>query len=100
MKTTLAISPGAATLALAGCIHDSDFGYGRPNGGDRQEARRACIEVARERGYRSVDVDSIDREGKDEWRVMMSGRDEGRDHRLRCDYQDRSNRARLTQVTR
>ena len=99
MKHTGALTLATAIFALAGCVHDYDEPGYRPSD-DRAEARRACIELACDRGYRSVDVDSIDREGRDEWTVMLRGRDEGRNHRLRCEYQDRANRARLTELTR
>jgi hypothetical protein len=95
MKTTLAISLGAAAFALAGCIHDLDFDDGRRDE-ERAEARRACVEVARDRGFQSIDVDSVQREARNRWRVIMRGRDEGRDRTLPCVYNERSNEAHLT----
>jgi hypothetical protein len=100
MKRTFALILAAAAFAFSGCVYNGrpDWDQNRPD--NRAEARRACVELARDRGFRQVDVDSVEREGRGEWRVMMSATDRGRDQRLRCDYEDRGNRARLTQLTR
>jgi hypothetical protein len=57
------------------------------------------MELARDRGYRNIDVESIDREGQDEWRVIMRGRRDGSggDVTVRCLYNARSNRGRLVE---
>ena len=103
MKKKTVVMAGLVALSLASCDaidRDRDRrDYRQDARDDRQEARRGCTELARDRGYRNVDVESIEREGRDEWRVVMRGRREGSGGELtiRCQYDDRSNRGRLTQ---
>jgi hypothetical protein len=94
-KTTL-VTAALVALSLASC-EAIDRGRDRDRRDDRQEARRNCMELARDRGYRDVEVESIDREGRDDWRVIMRGRRGGSsgDVTVRCMYDDRSNRGRL-----
>jgi hypothetical protein len=96
MKKKTMVMAGLVALSLVSC-EAIDRGGGRRD--DRQEARRECMELARDKGYRSVDVESIEREGNDEWRVLMRGRREGGGGELnvRCLYNDRSNRGRLAE---
>jgi hypothetical protein len=95
-KKTVAMAALVA-LSLASCeAIDRD----RDRRDDRQEARRGCMELARDRGYRNLDVESIEREGRDEWRVVMRGRREGGggEQTVRCLYNDRANRGRLAEA--
>ena len=102
MKKKTVVMAGLLALSLAGCetidrAHDRDRARDRPQ--DRQEARRECLELARDRGYSNADVESIEREGQDEWRVVMRGiRDGGsRELTVRCLYNVLSNRGRLAE---
>ena len=95
MKKKTVVMAGLVALSLASCE-----AIDRPRGrrDDRQEARRGCMELARDRGYRDLDVEAVEREGRDEWRVVMRGRrDGGRELTVRCMYDDRSNRGRLAE---
>ena len=96
MKKTTVVMAGFVALSLASC---EAIDRPRDRRDDRQEARRGCMELARDRGYRNVDVESIEREGKDDWRVVMRGRREGGggEATVRCMYDDRSNRGRLAE---
>ena len=100
MKKKTVVMAGLVALSLASCeAIDRPRDRRDDRRDDRQEARRACMELARDRGYRNVDVESIEREGQDEWRVVMRGRREGGGGELtvRCLYNDRSNRGRLAE---
>ena len=99
MKDTL-IGISLCFLILAGCVvvpadfDDDDY---RP----RERARSECAEVAHDQGYRRVDVQSVRSINRDDWEVMMQGRDKsGRDARLRCEYDSRYRRTRVTRVDR
>lgn len=95
MKKTTVVTAALVALSLASC-EAIDRSRDRDRRDDRQEARRNCMELARDRGYRNIEVESIDREGRDDWRVIMRGRrDNGGDVTVRCLYDDRSNRGRL-----
>ena len=96
MKKKTVVIAGLVALSLASC---ETIDRPRDRRDDRQEARRECMELARDRGYRNIDVESIEREGRDEWRVFMRGRREGGGGELtvRCLYNDRSNRGRLAE---
>src|SRR5919108_6319581 len=98
MKKKTVVIAGLVALSLAGC-EAIDRDRGRDRRDDRQEARRECMELARDRGYRDLDVELIEREGRDEWRVVMRGRRDGggRELTVRCLYDDRSNRGRLAE---
>lgn len=96
MKKTTVVTAALVALSLASC-EAIDRARDRDRRDDRQEARRDCMELARDRGYRNIEVESIDREGRDDWRVIMRGRRDGNggDVTVRCLYNDRSNRGRL-----
>ena len=96
MKKKTVVMAGLVALSLASC---EAIDRSRDRRDDRQEARRECMELARDRGYRNIDVESIEREGRDDWRVIMRGRREGdgREVTVRCLYDDRSNRGRLSE---
>lgn len=57
------------------------------------EARRACVDRARETGHNVANVHSIEREGRGDFRVML--RIEGVGPLLRCDYDGQSGKADL-----
>jgi hypothetical protein len=98
MKKKTLVMAGLVALSLASC-ETIDRPRDRDRRDDRQEARRGCMELARDRGYRNLDVESIEREGRDEWRVVMRGRREGGGGELtvRCMYDDRANRGKLAE---
>lgn len=90
---------GMASVILSGCVivppdfDDDDY---RP----RERARSECTDEAHDRGYRRVEVRGVRSTGRNEWEVMMDGRESGRDVRLRCEYDARARRARVTRVDR
>ena len=56
-----------------------------------------AADEAHDRGYRRVEVQSVRSTGQLEWEVTMQARDRsGRDVRIRCQYDARNRRARLT----
>ena len=62
----------------------------------RRTAERECLRLGRDRGYRDMSIDSIDREGRsDEWMVVISEHVVGRNPTMRCVYNARTNRARV-----
>jgi len=77
---------------LIGCA-TGDVNYAGRNNVD--VARSRCVELAHATGYRDVAVDSIERDGDTEWRVRLVVRREGRDRRERCEYNARTDRARI-----
>jgi hypothetical protein len=89
------IGVGMVSLLLSGCVvpYDYDDDDYRP----RERARSECAEEAHDRGYRRVEVQSVKSSGRLEWEVTMQARDRsGRDVRIRCEYDARSRRARLS----
>jgi hypothetical protein len=94
------ISLGLFALALSGCVVPVDYDYDedyRP----RERARSECVEEAHDQGYRRVDVQTVRPTGRGEFDVDIQARDRnGRDVRLRCDYDARSRRARVSRVDR
>ena len=79
-------------LGLSGCA-TTDANYADRN--DIDSARSRCVELARSSGYRDVAVDSIERDGRAEWKVKLVVRKDGRDKKERCEYNARSNRVHL-----
>ena len=79
-------------VIFGGCA-TSDANYAGRN--DIDSARSRCIELARSTGYRDVAVDSIERDGRAEWKVGLVVRKDGRDRKERCDYNARTNRVHL-----
>ncbi len=94
------IGGGLFSLLLSGCIvvpPDYDEDDYRP----RERARSECAEEAHDQGYRRVDVQGVRSVGRGDWEVAIQGRDkQGRDARLRCAYDERSRRARVSRVDR
>ena len=59
-------------------------------------AERECRQLGRDRGYRDMSIDSVDREGRsDEWMVVISEHVAGPNPTIRCTYDARTNRARI-----
>jgi outer membrane lipoprotein SlyB len=61
----------------------------------RRAAERQCLELGRNRGLRNMSVQSVDREGRDEWMVVIAESVAGPNPTIRCAYNARTNRARL-----
>ena len=94
------ISAGMLSLVLSSCVvvppdyDDDDY---RP----RERARSECTEEAHEQGYRRIDINNVRAMGRNDWEVMMEARDRnGREARLRCEYDGRYRRVRLSRVDR
>ena len=93
------IGAGMFSLVLSGCVvvpPDFDEEDYRP----RERARSECAELAFDRGYRRIDIRAVRSTGRNDWEVMMEGREGGREVRLRCEYDARSRRARIERVDR
>lgn len=98
MKNKL-IGIGMFSLVLCGCVippGDYDEDDYRP----RERARSECVDEAHDRGYRRVEVRNVRSTSRTEWEVTMDGRQNNRDARLRCEYDARNRRARVTRVDR
>jgi hypothetical protein len=93
------LSVGVIALALSGCVASVD--YDDDDYRPRERARAECVEEAHDQGYRRVDIQDVRAERRGEWEVMMQARDRtGRDARLRCEYEWRNRRARVSRVDR
>ena len=89
MKRKL-VSVGIFSLVLSGCIHEAG---NRP----RERFSSECADQARTMGLRRVDVQPARPAGRDEWEAMIHATDQaGRDARLRCSYDERSQSRRVT----
>lgn len=90
---------GAFALVLSGCVIPVD--YDDDDYRPRERARSECVEEAHDQGYRRVDVQNMRTQGRGEFEVMMQAQDRSRrDVRLRCEYDARYRRARVTRVDR
>ena len=93
-------SCGLFSLALSACVVPVDYDYDndyRP----RERARSECVEEAHDQGYRRVDVLAVRARGRGEFDVDIQARDRiGRDTRLRCEYDARYRRARVSRMDR
>ncbi len=90
---------GAFALVLSGCVVPMD--YDDDDYRPRERARSECVDEAFDQGYRRADVQSVRSAGRGEWDVMIQARDRnGRDVRLRCEYDSRWRRARVSRVDR
>jgi len=82
-------------LVLSGCVvvpSDYDPDDYRP----RERARAECVDLAHDRGYRRIEVQTSRAVGRLEFEVALQARDRsGREVRLRCEYDARTRRARL-----
>ena len=93
------ISLGMLSFVLAGCVYPVD--YDDDDNRPRERARSECTDEAHDQGYRRVDVQNVRAQGRGEWDVTLQARDRnGRDARLRCEYDLRSRRARVSRVDR
>ena len=84
-------------LALSSCVIPVDYDEDayRP----RERGRSACVDEAHERGYRNVDVQSVQAVDPGIWEVIMHGRGAtGRDVKLSCEYNVRLRRASVGPV--
>ena len=93
------LSLGVVVFALSGCVipRDYDDDDYRP----RERARSECAEEAYDLGYRRVEIETVRAQGRGEWDISIQARDRtGREMRLRCDYDARTRRARVTRVDR
>lgn len=80
-------------LLLSACSTTSGVNYADRNNLD--VARSRCVEVARTSGYSDIAVDSVERDGAAEWKVRLVAKKEGKDRKERCEYDARTNMARL-----
>jgi hypothetical protein len=93
------LSSGVFALALSSCVVPVD--YDDDDYRPRERARSECAEEAHDQGYRRIDVQSVRPERRGEFDVAMQARDRsGRETRLRCEYDARSRRARVSRVDR
>ena len=92
---------GVAVVALSSCVIPRDYDYDEDDYRPRERARSECTEEAHDQGYRRVEIESVRGQGRGDWDVSIQARDRtGRDTRLRCDYDARTRRARVTRVDR
>ena len=90
---------GVAVLALSSCVIPVD--YDEDDYRPRERARSECTEEAHDQGYRRIDVQTVRAQGRGDWDVAIQARDKtGREIRLRCEYDTRSRRVRLSRVDR
>ena len=80
-------------LGFSGCATTTDVHYADRNNTDSAQSR--CVELARTMGYRDVGVDSIDRDGRAEWKVRLVVRKDGKDRKERCEYNARTDRVHM-----
>ena len=81
-----------SALTFGGCTA-TNANYGARN--DIDSARARCVELAHSSGYPDVAVNSIERDGRTEWKVRLVVRKDGRDRKERCEYNARTNRVHL-----
>ena len=81
-----------SALTFGGCAA-TDADYADRN--DIDSARARCVELAHSTGYRDVSVDSIERDGRAEWKLKLVVRKDGRDRKERCEYNARTNRVHM-----
>ena len=93
------ISLGMLSFVLVGCIYPVD--YDDDDYRPREHARSECVDEAYDQGYRRVDVQDVQSQRRGDWEIILQGRDRnGRDARLRCDYELRSRRVHVTRMDR
>ena len=80
-------------LGFSGCATTTDANYAYRNNTDSAQSR--CVELARTMGYRDVGVDSIDRDGRAEWKVRLAVRKDGKDRKERCEYNARTDSVKI-----
>lgn len=93
------LGAGAFLLVLSGCVIPVD--YDDDDYRPRERTRSECVDEAHDEGYRRVEVQNVRSVGRGQYEVMMQARDRsGREVRLRCEYESRWRRARVTRVDR
>ena len=93
------IGVGMFSLILSSCVVPID--YDEDDYRPRERARSECVDEAHDQGYRRVEVQSSRGTGRQEWEVTMQATDRsGRAVRLRCEYDARNRRARVSRVDR
>jgi hypothetical protein len=80
-------------LGLSACATTSDSNYAYRNNID--QARSRCVELARSSGFDEVSVDSIERDGQEEWKVGLVVKKDGKDRKENCEYNASTNRVRM-----
>ena len=81
----------ALVIVFAGCV----IVEAMDDSSARRAAERHCLELGRARGLRNMSVLSVDREGRDEWMVVITESVPGPNPTIRCAYNARTNRARV-----
>jgi hypothetical protein len=89
MKTIIAV----IVLALALPAYGADWGRGGGARRGEEDARRVCMEQARATGHNVTGVGAINRNGRDDYRVMLQV--PGMRQALMCHYDQRSGGAEL-----
>jgi hypothetical protein len=79
-------------LGFSGCA-TSDANYADRNNLD--SARSRCVQLARTMGYQDVGVDSVDRDGRAEWKVGLVVRKDGKDRKEQCEYNARTDSVQI-----
>jgi hypothetical protein len=80
-------------LAFSGCA-TSDINYADRNNVDTARAR--CVQLARDSGgYQDISTESINRDGQAEWKVELAVRKDGKDRKVRCVYNARTDRVHI-----
>jgi hypothetical protein len=81
-------------LGLSACAtNTSDSNYAYRNNMD--QARSRCVELARSSGFQEVAVDSVERDGQEEWKVGLVVKKDGKDTKENCQYNASTNRVRM-----
>lgn len=81
------------SLGFSGCATTSDADYADRNNLD--SARSRCVQLARTMGYQDIGVDSVDRDGRAEWKVRLVARKDGKDRKERCEYNARTDSVQI-----
>ena len=79
-------------VGFSGCA-TTDAPYADRNNLDA--ARSRCVQLARTMGYQDVGVDSVDRDGRAEWKVRLVVRKDGKERKERCEYDARADKVRI-----
>ena len=81
-------------LGFSGCATtSSDSNYAYRNNID--SARSRCVELARSSGFQEVAVDSVERDGHEEWKVGLVVKKDGKDRKENCEYNAGTDRVRM-----
>ncbi len=80
-------------LGFSGCAttsSDSNYAYRNID-----SARSRCVELARSSGFQQVVVDSVERDGHEEWKVGLVVKKDGKDRKEKCEYNADTDRVRM-----